>query len=601
MKENPFEIKTPEQNSAQDVVDLFVDVFPDFYQVLEKGHTFINGPRGSGKSMMFRYIQPDCQCLAKHCQISELDYFAVYVPIKLTNLNIPDLARLETHAEIILNEHLLTTYVMSNVYKSVGCYLGNILNDYKEQIWQYYNTDFRDVLSYCGVNNIVELPNDTDKDGLTMMELMAKEVERINRSCRIYCNKIALSKDTSIPYDGPIVDFIDFMKPLLVSLKSLPFFPQDKPLYILIDDAGYLNVAQTKVLNTWVSYRTTKDICFKISTQLDYKTHLTNNEKRIDAPHDYSEINISTVYSSSKSKYNERLQEIVKKRLKRYLHLDIETKDFFPEDKEQELKIQEIYNQMLIDYADPEKKYAGGDAARRYARPEYITRLQQNHKAGSTYSYAGFDQLVAVSSGIIRHFLAPAQEMYSLAITELGANEDNITSIKPSIQDEVIKKYSNNYLVGEFEKLKKDIDNNNTRQIQLEKLYRMIDSLGQLFHLQLTSNSSERRVFSVAITDTPDDEMNEIIDMGEQLGYFHKSTIGNKTGTGRNRLIILSRILAPHFKLDATSFAGYKFMDSAKLRMAMIDTKRFLAQFKFTEDDSSSATQLLLFDGNNPI
>ena len=45
--------------------------------------------------------------------------------------------------------------------------------------------------------------------------------------------------------------------------------------------------------------------------------------------------------------------------------------------------------------------------------------------------------------------------MYSLAITELGANEDNITSIKPSIQDEVIKKYSNNYLVGEFEKLKK--------------------------------------------------------------------------------------------------------------------------------------------------
>ena len=45
MKENPFEIKTPEQNSAQDVVDLFVDVFPDFYQVLEKGHTFINGPR----------------------------------------------------------------------------------------------------------------------------------------------------------------------------------------------------------------------------------------------------------------------------------------------------------------------------------------------------------------------------------------------------------------------------------------------------------------------------------------------------------------------------------------------------------------------------
>ena len=601
MKENPFEIKTPEQNSAQDIVDLFVDVFPDFYQVLEKGHTFINGPRGSGKSMMFRYIQPDCQCLVNHCSISELDYFAIYIPIKLTNINIPDLARLETHAEIILNEHLLTTYVMSNVYKSVGSSLKNTLNDYKDQILQYYNTDFRNILSFCGVDSIVELPKDTNKDGEAMMEMMAKEVERINRYCRVYCNRIALSKDTSIPYNGPIVDFIDFMKPLLVSLKSLPFFPADKPFYILIDDAGYLNMAQTKVLNTWVSYRTTKDICFKISTQLDYKTHLTNNEKRIDAPHDYSEINISTVYSSSKSKYNERLQEIVKKRLKRYLNLDIKVKDFFPEDKEQELKIQEIYNQILANYTDPEKKYAGGDAARRYARPEYITRLQQNHKSGSTYSYAGFDQLVAVSSGIIRHFLAPAQEMYSLAVSELGVKEDTITSIKPSIQDEVIKRYSNNYLVNEFEKLKKDIDSCDPRQKKMEKLYRMIDSLGQLFHLQLTSNSSERRVFSVAITDMPDEELNEIIDMGEQLGYFHKSTIGNKTGTGRNRLIILSRILAPHFKLDATSFAGYKFMDSAKLKIALIDTKRFLAQFKFAENDKASTNQLLLFDNTDFI
>ena len=78
MKENPFEIKTPEQNSAQDVVDLFVDVFPDFYQVLEKGHTFINGPRGSGKSMMFRYIQPDCQYY--NIAISALYNHLIYSP-----------------------------------------------------------------------------------------------------------------------------------------------------------------------------------------------------------------------------------------------------------------------------------------------------------------------------------------------------------------------------------------------------------------------------------------------------------------------------------------------------------------------------------------
>lgn len=81
-KVNPFEIKTPEQNSAQDIVDLFVNVFTDFKQVLEKGHTFLNGPRGSGKSMMFRYIMPDCQIIAKEKDVNALDFFSVYVPIK---------------------------------------------------------------------------------------------------------------------------------------------------------------------------------------------------------------------------------------------------------------------------------------------------------------------------------------------------------------------------------------------------------------------------------------------------------------------------------------------------------------------------------------
>ena len=99
---NPFEIKTPEQNSAQDVVDLFVNVFADFKQVLEKGHTFLNGPRGSGKSMMFRYIQPDCQYLSfcplqkRHCLFSGLfpDFLSLSgldFPLFLQSINMQSL------------------------------------------------------------------------------------------------------------------------------------------------------------------------------------------------------------------------------------------------------------------------------------------------------------------------------------------------------------------------------------------------------------------------------------------------------------------------------------------------------------------------------
>ena len=110
------------------------------------------------------------------------------------------------------------------------------------------------------------------------------------------------------------------------------------------------------------------------------------------------------------------------------------------------------------------------------------------------------------------------------------------------------------------------------------------------------SEISERRVFSIALTDRPDEELQRILDMGEQFGYLHKSTIGNKSGTGRNTLYILSRILAPHFKLDPTSFAGYKFMSSSTLSIALKNKREFLNRFQKQAEDNSNFTTPSLFD-----
>lgn len=590
--QNPFDIKTPEQNTAQDVVDLFVDVFADFHQVLEKGHTFLNGPRGSGKSMMFRYIMPDCQVLAQKKPISELEYFAIYIPIKLTNINTPDLGRLEQNAEIIINEHLLSTYVISKALASVINIFGDDLNTHEAEINSFFTKVFNPIIDYSGY----KIKNEAEsKNGRDIVQYMADIVTKMHNECFQYCRRIALTAEIREQYNGSITDFIDFVSPIIVGIKQLPFFPPNKPIYLLIDDAGYLSLSQTKILNTWVSYRTTKDICFKISTQLDYRTHITSNGKRIDSPHDYSEINISTVYSSSKSIYNERISEIVKKRLEKYLGLKVtDAREFFPEDKEQKQQIEVIYNKIRDERHDPDKNYAGTDAAKRYAVPEYM-KYQQQHRAGYHFNYAGFDQLVAISSGIIRHFLAPAQEMFSTLQAE--SKDGKYDFIPDSIQDRVIKRYSTAFLTDEFEKYRNDCDV--STQSKADKLFNLIESLGELFHKILVSDLSERRVFSAALTDRPDDELSEILKMGEQYGYLHKSTIGNKQGTGRNRLYVLSRILAPHFKLDPSSFAGYQFLDSNKLKLALTNKKAFINSFKnkFGQEEDQIPQIPSLFDG----
>lgn len=590
---NPFEIKTPEQNSAKDIVELFVDVFPDFGQILEKGHTFLNGPRGSGKSMMFRYMQPDCQMLVKECEAKDLEYFSVYVGIKQTSINNSDLARLDSHASILFNEHLLSTFVVSNVLNSIRETFGEHMNNYSSELYTFYKEIFVKYVGYSSFQIDTEVSSVIQ--GADLLLHMINVVEDMERVCLSYCKRIALANDVNIPYEGPLTDFVDFVEPVILGLKSLSMFPQDKPFYILIDDAGYLNLPQTKVLNTWVSYRSTKNICLKISTQLDYKTHLTSNGKRIDAPHDYSEIDISTRYTSSKSTYNDRIREIVKKRIKKYLQVEISPEDFFPENEKQQEEIKKIAEELRIANEDPTRPHAAADAVKRYARPEYMKRMQKEKKAGFHYSYAGFDQLVAISSGIIRHFLAPAQAMFSTAV---ALNNDNpVYCITSKIQDDIIKEYSDGFLYNEFDDMRKDKAVPDETLDNSEKIYNIVDALGRLFHMILVSNAADRRVFSVALTDNPDKELYNILDMCEQYGYIHKGSIGNKSGTGRNRLYVLSRILAPHFKLDPTSYAGYKFMSSSVLKIALNDKKRFLRIFE-KNLDGDEGSQLDLFGDN---
>ena len=284
---------------------------------------------------------------------------------------------------------------------------------------------------------------------------------------------------------------------------------------------------------------------------------------------------------------------IVEKRLEIYLGLKVDAESFFPGDKEQEKRVQEIYDDILNSKSNPEKKYVGTDAARRYCRSEFVKELKAK-RSGMTYSYSGFNQLVAISSGVIRHYLAPAQEMYSLL---QARNQDSkIEFIPDKIQNEVITKYSEKFLTDEFDKIFLDSRDDEQQLKKADKLKNLVDSLGQLFHAIFVSDRAERVVFSVALTDRPDSELQEVIDLGIKYGYFHKSTIGNKTGTGRNVLYILSRVLSPFYRLNPLSFAGYQFMSSDTLKVALTRPNEFLSSYLRKLEKHDEEINLTLFD-----
>lgn len=592
-RKNPFTVQTPEGMIAKDTVDLFVNVFTDFPKIPREGHVFLHGPRGSGKSMMFRYLQPDCQCLAKKCGIEDLDFFGVYVPIKNTDLKLTDLQRLEEqHASVFINEHFITTHILEKVFESLPKHLlSNWEAKALDSTKSFFNDTFLTLLSHCGHNDI-GIDSSNCSNVSEYFELMQKISNDLYRQVVSYLKRISFQPQ-AVPYTGPLCGYLDLLHPLLCALKKLPFMPNG-PMYLLIDDADNLSLTQTRVLNTWVSTRTSSAISIKISTQMRYKTYQTVTGQFIECPHDYSEANISTVYTASaKAKYKERLWEIVSRRLM-LAQINASPEEFFPVDKEQEKKIKEIADNYKSKWEEEGRGYRPHDDAYRYARPDYIKGLGGTRKSTHIYRYAGFEQLVHISSGVVRNFLEAAAMMFS---ETLMRSISPVVFIPPSIQDEVVRRLAEEIMYSEFEKMRDDQCKDRPPDDDIQKLENLIRALGGTFYRILISDRAERRVFSIAVSGKCDDDVRRVLKMGGERGYFHVSSIGNKDGTGRTPLYILSRRLAPYFNLDPSSFAGYLFITNEALNKAMTRPDSFLRSVKSGKlDDICEPRQLELFE-----
>ena len=129
------------------------------------------------------------------------------------------------------------------------------------------------------------------------------------------------------------------------------------------------------------------------------------------------------------------------------------------------------------------------------------------------------------------------------------------------------------------------------------KLKNLVEALGGMFQQIMLSYRSERRAFSIAFSDSPDEEVQKVLSLGVHLGYLQRSLIGNKEGTGKTAQYIFSRRLAPHFTLDPTSFAGYQFLRNEALRKALHNPKSLVRSIRAHGSDAAlEGEQATLFD-----
>ncbi|HEV3341844.1 MAG TPA: hypothetical protein VG125_15865, partial [Pirellulales bacterium] len=281
--DNPFKVLSPESMDATDVEALFVDVFTDFYKILDQGHTIVSGPRGCGKSMMFRYLLPDCQRLVHCCNLGALKFLGVLISIKNSAPNLTDLRRLESqHADTILNEHVLTVFVASKIFSALAIATDDLGPDQYAATRAFLDGTLIPRLVDSGWSGTLPIP--PDGRPATLFAECAALFDRLYVEVNQYAKRLALRPLDALAYSGVLCGYLDFLFPVLQILRQLPFMPRG-PLYLLFDDADYLSRTQTRVLNSWVSTRTAGDASIKISTQLRYKTFGTISGPPIQSPH----------------------------------------------------------------------------------------------------------------------------------------------------------------------------------------------------------------------------------------------------------------------------------------------------------------------------
>jgi hypothetical protein len=423
-----------------------------------------------------------------------------------------------------------------------------------------------------------------------------------------YIAQLSLNPDTpNFSYSLPLLSFLRFIVPVFNEIIKLPGFPNDKYVFFFIDDADNLSKTQTEILNSWLACRTQPTISLKISTQIgQYKTYLSSAGVLVESPHDYQDINISYRYTTNSirhgANYYEKAIDILKKRLA-LAGIDKTPEEYFPPYEKQEIGIKEEEEIIKKEYEINGRGYRLNDDIIRYAIPNYIRKLGGTSKSRSTYRYAGLDNVVHLSSGIIRYLLDAATKMFDAETSKKKNSNTSPAFIDSVTQNDVMRQQADHFLFTELMK-SEHLDGSEDLSLKpiespendAQKLQNLISAMGRTFHEILVSERSERKVFSIALTNVPDAELKRVFRLGVRLGFLHEMRIGNKDGNGRTMLYVLNRCFAPLFTLDPTGFQGYLFMTNNDLRNAIKYGKQLRDIIEKDTSDDNDPKQLSFED-----
>lgn len=603
---NPFEHFYPENLSSEDIHSLFIKEYTEYNSLTAYKHTMVEGSRGSGKSMVFKFLEPACQAIEYGGWDNFISRAKAFIGIYI-NCNTGDYRRREFEGlmkskdvpEIFAEKIIVYEFIMR-----IAEWTLKTISDQLKNKLQADEKAFEKIILVLDKKGLYTDATAYPRTLEGLKAIITKEREAVRESVQTYLLNAGLPNN-KLEYSG------NFAEPSFVEGAFLPvFFTQLRhmlraekiPFFLLFDEAGdtMLLSIQQRTINTFITQRIQSLICIKVSFRPEsYSTDVDIFGKWPQHIHDFDEINLDNLYTNNTQAYYKRILQISNKRLNLAGFEVTDIKNFIPE---REYEIDQM--QKAIEYTAEEYDNLPNDKRiedkQNYINKYAKARLFQKFLTKALYWYTGFNNLVHFSAGIIRSFLDPCFVMVERYIQKHPDTDmKTIKFIPPEIHWEVIRDFSNGFIDKELLNRIRRRDITSEERKILQYLFNLIESLGEAFKIRLqNSNSRYPRIISFSIKETiVDPDLEAVLKKALQECFFQKRWYRGKSGHEMLECYILNRRLCPRYELDLSGFQGRIELSQDILKLAMGDKSKFVAWFESKEKigETEAATQLELF------
>ena len=453
-----------------------------YERIVETKPVFIEGGRGSGKTMTLKSMLP--QALVSRFSRARLDetnapYFGVYIRL------VPGSFATQSQAveEIVGTDRCVSLFLTEIILKLTYALVGELKACNQVGIVQTTVNQERQLVSAIANTVRPSVPsgsNPSDLDGL--MELLLREIRHVSD----YVSRRVFGENRD--YEGVFLGVEDLKRICSVTITNYLARP-GATVYFLLDEFENLLDFQKLVANSILKASESGHYSVKIATK---KAALTTSQtlegQEVEEPHDYSSVDVDYNISDPQERrnYKELLTAICSRILSHEAFSETAIDKLLEAPLERDgLSTEDLEKEMAMVFGDrpltAEDQHRLGYAA--------VFRLHYK-QGGRGKQFAGFDDLVTLSSGIIRLFLELAGLSYHFAMQE----GDDVKSGKPigrSHQTDAAYALSNYYLTT---------IRNNVATVG-PTIQQLVIDLGDVFRSKLLRHNSEPEGSRLAVHD----------------------------------------------------------------------------------------------------